>query len=333
MSFEKLLQAVAFGSTDPDVLSSLAGRLARLDRQLGQRGARALAEAAGGQTLQAIAAGLVDALDPDRQIEAARQAARRPMPSRRRAGRGGGCSGCWRPTAPTRPCGSCSSRSKQRYEQTIDTVSKDEVLEAGYSEAATRAGAGAGRSFEQFIREHKDEITALQVLYSRPYAPAAAASRTSRRWPQAIQAPPRSWTPELLWQAYETLDASRVRGSGGRVLTDLVSLVRFALQQDDALVPFPDRWRSASRPGWRSRSSRAAVHDEQRQWLEMIRDHVAASLGIEMDDSTTRRSRSGAGWGRRIRCSGSELGPLLDELTGCWRRERGAASRPASRLG
>ena len=37
VAFEKLLQAVAFGSTDPDVLSSLASRLARLERQLGAR--------------------------------------------------------------------------------------------------------------------------------------------------------------------------------------------------------------------------------------------------------------------------------------------------------
>ena len=50
--FEKLLQAVAFGSTDCDVLSSLAGRLARMERRLGADDLKSLAEVAGGTTLK-----------------------------------------------------------------------------------------------------------------------------------------------------------------------------------------------------------------------------------------------------------------------------------------
>ena len=38
--------------------------------------------------------------------------------------------------------------------------------------------------------------------------------------------------PERLWRAYETLDRDQVRGaSAQRLLTDLVSLVRFAMDQ------------------------------------------------------------------------------------------------------
>ena len=33
-----------------------------------------------------------------------------------------------------------------------------------------------------------------------------------------------------------------------------------------------------------ARGEREEVHDEQRHWLEMIRDHVAANLSIEKDD-------------------------------------------------
>src|SRR5439155_6995713 len=45
---KQLLNAVGFGSLDPDLLSSLAGRLARLERQLGPTDRAALAELAGG---------------------------------------------------------------------------------------------------------------------------------------------------------------------------------------------------------------------------------------------------------------------------------------------
>src|SRR3712207_9315614 len=66
-SFDKLLQAVAFGSTNSDLLSSLAGRLARLDRQLDEPDRKALADAARGRAPPATAAGHVDARAPGRQ--------------------------------------------------------------------------------------------------------------------------------------------------------------------------------------------------------------------------------------------------------------------------
>ena len=44
VSFEKLLDAVAFGNREKDVLSSLASRLARLDRQLNKEDQKMIAE-------------------------------------------------------------------------------------------------------------------------------------------------------------------------------------------------------------------------------------------------------------------------------------------------
>jgi type I restriction enzyme, R subunit len=72
VAFPKLLNSVAFGSTDPEILSSIAGRLSRLDRELSAADRAALAKTAGGMTIAQIAAGIVEALDPDRQVEAAR---------------------------------------------------------------------------------------------------------------------------------------------------------------------------------------------------------------------------------------------------------------------
>ena len=73
VSFEKILEAVSFGNREPDVLSSLASRLARLDHQLTDED-RKLVEEAAGQPLSAITKGLVEALDPDVQADAARAA-------------------------------------------------------------------------------------------------------------------------------------------------------------------------------------------------------------------------------------------------------------------
>src|SRR5207302_3339372 len=64
ISFEKLLEAVSFGNREPDVLSSLASRLARLDRELTDDDRKQVTEAAG-QPLAQITGRIVEALDPD----------------------------------------------------------------------------------------------------------------------------------------------------------------------------------------------------------------------------------------------------------------------------
>jgi type I restriction enzyme R subunit len=72
VSLDKLFELVTFGNRDADVLSSIASRLTRLDRQLTPNDRTAITETASGQTLSSITSDIVAALDPDRQIETAR---------------------------------------------------------------------------------------------------------------------------------------------------------------------------------------------------------------------------------------------------------------------
>ena len=87
------------------------------------------------------------------------------------------------------------------------------------------------QSFRQFILDNRDEITALQALYERPYRHRLRYDDI-KALADALQTPPRSWTTDQLWQAYQRLDESKVRGSGQRMLSDIVSLVRFAIGDD-----------------------------------------------------------------------------------------------------
>ena len=47
---------------------------------------------------------------------------------------------------------------KKKNEQTIDHVSQDQVIEAGYTEDKLDRAKGLVKSFEQFIKDNKDEI-------------------------------------------------------------------------------------------------------------------------------------------------------------------------------
>jgi len=320
VSFDKLLQAVAFGSIDPAVLSSLAGRLARMERRLGPEDLRSIVQVSGGKTLKAMAGALVEALDPDMQVAEARRTAGLPdtvdpPADVLEAARTRLLTDAVAPIATKPELRARLIEIRTRLEQTIDETSKDEVIFAGHSEEATARAKSLVKSFEQFIADNKDQITALQVLYSRPYRQRLRFADI-KALAEAIQAPPRSWTPEKLWSAYATLARDKVRGVGAqRLVTDVVSLVRFALSQDDELRPFNEAVETRYQQWLDQQANRGrAFTPEQRQWLDLIVEHVAASLAIEIDDFDYTPFAQRGGAARAFQVFGDQLKPLLDEL-------------------
>lgn len=273
--FKALLEHVAMGGTDPAALSSLAGRLARLDRQCGPEERRRIAAASGGAGLAAISRAIVDGLDPDRQIAAARTTFRTPAGDEPTAEQVRQAAAALlrqaaEPLAARPALRRLLQDVKRRMEQIIDDVTQDELLEAGASTEAKRKAKALVTSFERFIDEHRDEIDALQCFYAQPYAKRLRFDDL-KELARTIEAPPRAWTPEKLWRAYETLAADRVRGaSAARLLTDLVSLVRFA---------FP--WRRSGR--WERASTRAKPARGER--------YGRATSGSRTATCSSRRSR------------------------------------------
>lgn len=295
---EKLLKQLAFGSRDPDLVSTVAGRIARLDRQLTKEDRAELEELAG-RPLRDLTRALV------RAVEAATE---RPEEAK------DVLDAAVEPLATNPKLRERLVEVRRSYEQTLDEFSKDTVLAAGYSLDGADRARRTVESFRAFIEEHKDEITALQILYSRPYRERPT-FKEIKELAQAIGRPPYQWTPEKLWQAYEALERSKVRGSGGRVLTDLVSLVRFALEQEDELVPYPELVGERFR-AWllQQENTGRTFTPAQLAWLERIRDHVAASLAISTDDFDYTPFVEQGGIGKAYELFGDELTPLLDEL-------------------
>ena len=320
VSFKKLLEHVAAGGTHPDYLSSLAGRLARLDKQCGPKEYERIAKVSEGHTLSSIARSIVIALDPDEAIQAAREehglkADETPSEEQVQAAQKKLLAKAVKPLATNPKLRSTLIEVKRIVEQIIDEVSRDELTFSGFDEAAKEKARALVRSFEQFLIEHKDEIDALQFFYSRPYKERLR-YKDIKALHEAISAPPRRWTEERLWKAYEILEKNKVRGaSAQRRLTDIVSLVRFALRQEDELVPFADQVRERFE-NWMAQqeNSGRVFSDEQRRWLEMIRDHVAQSLEINMEDFDLTPFAERGGLGKALKVFGTDLKPLIEEL-------------------
>ncbi len=319
VSLDKLFELVTFGNREPDVLSSIASRLSRLDLQLTPNDRTALNDAASGKPISAIASEIVAALDPDRHVDAARAAnnTNEPTDEQIALARKKLLQEAAKPLAGNPGLRNLILSVKKSYEQIIDTVNQDQLLEAGPAEVVRERALRMVQSFEQFIRDNKDEIEVLQILYSKPYA-AGLSLKQVKALATVLQKPmdgsPRA-TPDQLWHAYQRVDSSHVHGSKTEVAADLVNLVRFALKQKDELMPrrseVEERFSMWLK---QQRSAGVSFTGDQLRWLQAIRDHIAASLAVDEDDFDLDPFVQWGGLGRAQQVFGDSFFPLLTEL-------------------
>jgi len=315
-SLKDLFKAVAFGNKDPEIASSIAGRLARLDKRLTKEDREMLHGLAKGQDLGSIARQIVEALDPDQQIAAVVAAGGSVEDAAAVASVGQRMvAEALKPLASNPELRNAILDVRKSYEQTIDETSTDEVFFAGHSKEGREKAAALVNQFAEYIKDHKDEIRALQILYSRPHRERLTFPEV-KELAKAIERPPRQWTPEKLWHAYELLDKSKVRGSGGRMLTDIVSLVRYALHQDEELVPFRDQVETRF-AAWLDAQKQKGVTftADQLQWLTWMKENIASELRIRAESFEYTPFVEHGGIGRAVQVFGERLTPLMDELT------------------
>ncbi|MGD2148109.1 MAG: type I restriction-modification enzyme R subunit C-terminal domain-containing protein [Anaerolineae bacterium] len=307
--FDKLLEDVALGVRDDDTLTTLAGRLARLERKLTEGDVEAVAELTGGRSLRDLANSLLDAVDPD----ALRDAVESDAPTAEELAE----VQAHLVQVATAPFDEPGLRQRliavhQRAEQIIDVKSVDRILRAEWSDEQARSTV---ESFERFIEEHKDEIAALQIIYNQPYARQRLTYQQVKELAERLELPPNAWTTDALWRAYAQLERDKVRGvSARRVLTDLVSLVRHAVH-DDELEPYPDRVRRRYED-WLGSQEAAGQHftAEQRWWLDQIAAHIGVNLGVTAGDFGYGSLFQRGGWYAAQRLFGPGLPALLEEL-------------------
>ena len=287
VSFDKLIHSVALGVQDEDTLTSLAGRLARLDRKIDVRDRETIEAAAEGRSLKVLIHDLLDTVDPDKQVEAAQRMFELEAPTIEQVQRvteelvKAACAPFDNPDLRNKLI-----EVKQRSEQTIDIVSQDEVVDAGFDDRAKERARGIVDTFERFIEENKNELTALQLIYHEPYSLRDATYEQIRELAESIETPPYGLSQEAVWRAYEQLEQSKVRRAGPqKLLTNIVSLIRFAVGQTGVLEPFPSTvderfeiWLAEQEEAGRQHTP------EQIEWLTRIKDHIATSLRIEIED-------------------------------------------------
>ncbi|WP_319578343.1 type I restriction-modification enzyme R subunit C-terminal domain-containing protein [uncultured Methanospirillum sp.] len=317
VSFEKLLQQVATGIRDDDTLTSLAGRIARIDREMTSPD-RADLEKVTKVPIRRIINRLMDATDPDVQDQKAREIFAVDSPTSRQVTEATEVL----TTEACRPFDDPAIRRmlediRRKNEQVIDRVSIDEVVFSGFDIHAKEKAQAVVSTFTTFIETNKDELEALRILYSQPYGRRHLTYEAIKELANRIEQPPYLLSTDILWKAYAQLEASKVHGAGPqKLLTNIVSLLRFAIGEEPVLEPFDThvhdefkRWVSEQE------GTGKKFTPEECRWLVMIRDHIAASLSIDMEDLDNHPFSDRGGRMKAWEVFGERLEPLMLELS------------------
>jgi type I restriction enzyme R subunit len=318
VAFDKLLLGVALGKRDEDTLTTLAGRLARLDRELDSAQGQQVTEIAEGKTIAQMSATLLRSFDPNVIAERASgkpgTAPNEVEPEKFEAAKK---QLILEACAPFDKPGLRDTliKFKRQNEQTIDTVTADVVTHQGFDAVAKEKAANLLKSFRDYIEQHKAEITALQILYSRPYKQRLT-EKMLKELEKKLRENHAAWTEDRLWDAFAATAPAKVKGrsQAGR-FADLVALVRFALEQQPMLAPFADSVQERFNE-WLMDKAKSGItfKDEQLAWLNLIREHIATAISIEPEDLELSPFNQRGGLGKAHQLFGEQLTMLLNEL-------------------
>jgi type I restriction enzyme R subunit len=101
------------------------------------------------------------------------------------------------------------------------------------------------------------------------------------------------------------------------MLTDIVSLVRYTLRQDDELIPFRDQVEERFAAWLRAQRQKGVEFTmDQLQWLTWMKDNIVGELGINAESFEYAPFLEHGGIGKAAQVFGDQLAPLMEELTG-----------------
>jgi len=133
---------------------------------------------------------------------------------------------------------------------------------------------------------------------------------------EVIKKPPYNLTTEIIWNAYEHLEKSKIRGAGPKkLLTNIISLLRFALGDIEYLEPFSEIVDQRFEKWLKEQANTGRIFSaEQMEWLIMIKDHIMTSISIEMDHFKYEPFYERGGSIRAYQVFGDDLNKIMNDL-------------------
>ena len=312
ITLKQLLDKAATFTITPEETTTLASRLARLERQMTPEERVEINEVAG-RSLSGVLAGLISVADPDVIAETMATAPVKDGQPDEKAAIQALVHKVIEPIAGNPALRQRLLELRAAHDLMIDETSADILLDASGHVDKSKATAVV-TSWREYLEENKDEISAIQAIYAQPQYPKVAYTEL-KELADRIARPPRNWTVDFLWTAYEAIDTDKVRHAKRHTATDLVSLIRFTLGFDNELVPYAStieqRWAN-----WLAQQAQAGTEftDAEMWWLTNIKNVVVQSgefrsADLDLPPFTERGGTDGA-----IRDLGPQVARVLETL-------------------
>ncbi len=312
-----LLQGVMLGARDEDTYLSLASRLSRLDRQMSDQEKEKFTEMADGKNIRQVTHLLLNPFDPDKVEEQARKEyqlsdditiAEEQLEEIKEK----------MIDLAKNPFNAMLidyvDNVRKSLEQVIDEVNLDKVTFAGWGKNASDKAEKIIQEFKDFLEEHKDEIAALSIFYNQPYRRRELTYKMIKEVLQVLKANKPTLAPAYVWAAYAMLDNINDRSPKSELIA-LVSLIRRVTGLDNKLTPY-DKTVDRNFQTWVFKKQEGVVkfNEQQMEWLRMIKDHIASSVHLDVEDLDNAPFDASGGVGRMYQLFGEEMYEIVDEL-------------------
>ncbi|TNE84132.1 MAG: DEAD/DEAH box helicase [Gammaproteobacteria bacterium] len=324
VSLKDLAMGVMMGSArDEDSVSSLAGRLARLDKQLDDKDRARISEKAGGKPLLLIVGELFNAINPDSVEQKAIEIAGQPQ--------GTDPGDDARNQARDQLVGLAANVFSGELVELIDSIRRDKeqtivhddldsVIRAGWAGDTEENAKALTQEFADYLQEHRDDIDALSIYFSQPARRSEVTYQMIRDLLERLRHDRPKLAPLRVWHAYAHLDGYYEKG-GQRDnpvsdLTALVALIRRVSGLDNSISTYAatvrrnfQRWIMQHHSG-----AGEKFNEQQMAWLHMIRDHITSSFHMERDDLEMAPFDARGGMGKMYQLFGDKMDAVIEEL-------------------
>lgn len=318
VSLKDLLAAIAVGARDEELFTTLAGRLARLNKQITPKEQVLFVQKAGGKTIPQVVTNLLNAYNPD-TLEDLRLQAEKEF-------EGGSTqiiedrykeltNGLLEEAASvfTGELNEYIENVRKAHAQIIDHINPDKIITVGWDAQNTANAETLIKDFAEWIELHKNEITALQIFYGQPYQRRDLTYKMIKEVFEILKTEKPLLAPLHVWHAYGQL--GKANGSPKNELMALVSLIRKVTGIDDNLTSY-DKTVDINFQQWVFSKQAGSVkfNEEQMQWLRMIKEYVAASFHIEDDDFDLSPFNAIGGLSKMWQLFGEQTDNIINEL-------------------
>jgi len=313
-----LAMGVMLGAHDTDTVSSLAGRLARLNKQLEPADHTRIAAQSGGVALTTMVSQLFNAIDADAIEAKAREITSQPKDQPVTAADEEKAQAILVKAAAnvfTGPLIELIDTIRREKEQTINHEQLDKVVRAEWDKDAKTNAEALARDFSAWLLANKDQLAALTIFYDQPARRREVTFAMLTEVLTKLRADAPRFAPFRVWQAYRQLE-NYAGKSPLNELTALVALIRRACGIDASLTAFDDTVRKNFQNWIMARHAGAGqkFNEAQMAWLQMIRDHISTSFHIEKDDLEMAPFDSAGGLGKMFQLFGDRTDVLIAEL-------------------